>query len=86
MQKNINDDLLSKLKNEILVEIDRLNLVKIVANKQKFRLSRFGQTINLDSNTSHSELEPSIDSNKSKQLICLGQEHCVFYWIAIREV
>lgn len=74
------------LKQQILEEVDRLNLPKTVANKNTFQLSRFGQTKNFSPNESSSELDSFIDAKKSKQLICLGQEHCVFYWIAIREV
>lgn len=74
------------LKHQILEEVHRLNLPKTVANKNKFQLSRFGQTKILYPTESASELDSYVDSQKSKQLICLGLEHCVYYWIAIREV
>ncbi len=74
------------LKHLILEEVDRLNLPKTVVNKNAFQLSRFGQTKNFKPNESILELDSYIDAKKSKQLICLGLEHCVFYWIAIREV
>lgn len=103
MQKNKNDEYLSKLllefneiktwtkrkrtlKHQILEEVDRLNLPKKVINKNTFQLSRFGQTKNFDPNEPASDFDSYIDVKKSNQLICLGQEHCVFYWIAIREV
>jgi hypothetical protein len=73
------------LKNKIISEIDRLNLVKLVANKNKFQLSRFGQTKIIDIKEFNSELSARIESNKV-ELICLGVEHCDFYWIAIRKV
>ncbi len=74
------------LKHLILEEVDRLNLPKTVVNKNTFQLSRFGQTKNIAPNESASDLDSYLGSKKSKQLICIGLEHCVFYWIAIRDV
>ena len=72
------------LKKEIKMEVDRLQLIKIVANKNKFQLSRFGQTKIVDS----AKLDTSFNfptQSKKIQLICLEPEHCVFFWIAARE-
>ncbi len=72
------------LKVQILNEVDRLNLIKIVVSKNKFQLKNFGQTKIIDKNKLNIELDFPFKSKKI-QLICLGQEHCVYRWIAIRE-
>ena len=73
------------LKREIKMEVDRLQLIKIVATKNKFQLSRFGQTKIVDSTELNNGFNLPVLSKKI-QLICLEPEHCVFFWIAAREV
>jgi hypothetical protein len=73
------------LKKEIKMEVDRLQLQKIAINKNKFQLSRFGQTKIVDSTELINDFNSPLLSQKI-QLICLEPEHCVFFWIAVREV
>ncbi len=73
------------LKEEIVREIDALKLEKIVANKSKYQLSKFGQKRIIRVEESSTELRSLVKSQKV-ELICLGAEHCVYYWIALREV
>ena len=77
------------LKTQILSEVDRLNLKKIVVSKKKFQLNSFGQSKIIDTNKLNIDMDLNLDllSNAKKiQLICLDQEHCVYRWIAIREL
>lgn len=73
------------LKYQIKKEVDRLKLNKFVASKSRFNLSRFGQTRTVEAIDLVNYLE-SIPRSQKIQLICLEPEHCVYFWIAVKEV
>lgn len=72
------------LKSQILMEIDRLKLKQIVLSKSKSQLSRFGQTKIIETSESPIDLSLIVRSKKVK-MICLENEHCTYFRIALRE-
>jgi hypothetical protein len=72
------------LKSKIITEILKLKLQIITTSKSEFHLTKFGQTKILKKSESIKNINSHTKSKKI-QLICLGQEHCVYYRIAIRD-
>ena len=72
------------LKSQILMEVDRLNLKSMAISKSKFQLSRFGQSKIIEASELSTDLSLLFGSKKV-EMICLDNEHCVYYRIALRE-
>jgi len=71
------------LKTEIIKKIKKERLFVFVGSKSSFKLTRFGKSRIISSQTlSHLKKFKT----KELELICIGQEHCDYMYIAAKEI
>ena len=73
------------LKIKIIQEIQKEKLYIFVGSKNTFNLTRFGETRKV-SNQALSHLRSDNFKAKEIELICMGQEHCDYMYIAAKEI
>jgi hypothetical protein len=73
------------LKNKVIRKIKEDNLYIFIENKNLFRLTKFGQSRKV-SNQALSHLRSDNFKAKEIELICMGQEHCDYMYIAAKEI
>ena len=71
------------LKTEIIKKIKKEKLFVFVGSKSSFKLTRFGNSRIISSQTlSHLKKFKT----KELELICIGQEHCDYIYIVAKEI
>jgi hypothetical protein len=73
------------LKNAIIKKIQNENIYVFIGSKNTFNLTRFGESRKV-SNQTLSSLHSVNFKSKEIELICLGQEHCNYMYIAAKEI
>ena len=73
------------LKTEIIKTIKREKLYVFVGSKNTFKLTRFGVTRKI-SKEALSYLQRANFKAEEIELICMGQEHCDYMYIAAKEI
>ena len=74
-----------KLKTEIIKTIQKEKLYVFVGSKNTFKLARFGATRKV-SKKALSYLHSDNFKAEEIELICMGQEHCDYMYIAAKEI
>jgi len=73
------------LKTEIIKTIKKEKLYVFIGSKNTFKLTRFGARRKV-SNQMLSSLQSVNFKTKEIELICMGQEHCDYMYIAAKEI
>ena len=73
------------LKMKIIQKIQNEKLYVFVGSKNTFNLTRFGEKRKV-SNQTLSSLHSVNFKAKEIELICMGQEHCDYMYIAAKEI
>jgi hypothetical protein len=73
------------LKIKIIQKIHNEKLYVFIGNKNTFNLTRFGENRKV-SNQTLSSLHRVNFKAKEIELICMGQEHCDYMYIAAKEI
>jgi len=74
-----------RLKNKVIENIQKEKLYVFVGSKHLFKMTRFGEIRKIFSKEL-SFLKPKTFKAKEVELVCMGQEHCVYIYIAVREI
>jgi hypothetical protein len=73
------------LKMKIIQEIKNEKLYVFIGSKNTFNLTRFGENRKV-SNQTLSSIQGVNFKAKEIELICMGQEHCDYMYIAAKEI
>ena len=73
------------LKMKIIQKIQNEKLYVFIGSKNTFNLTRFGEKRKV-SNQTLSSLHSVNFNTKEIELICMGQEHCDYMYIAAKEI
>lgn len=73
------------LKMKIMQKIQDEELYVFVGSKNTFKLTRFGERRKVSNQTLSSLHSVSLKA-KEIELICMGQEHCDYMYIAAKEI
>jgi len=73
------------LKSQITEQVNRDRLYSFTGSKHSYKLTRFGESRKI-SNQEFFLLEGKRFDSPEVELVCMGQEHCVFMHIAAREL